>query len=671
MRRCRSTTPPCCRCGPTTTTASPAAWTALEEYPVDGGRRFAAPALEVRFADGSSPLEPRIDHVTEAEPGHLVIALHDRTRPLAWELHYRVPPDGDVLERWTEFLHTGRPGDDPVLLIRYASAHWPLPQLPAGPRLSSVHGAWAAENRLRRTPLPVGETVLGSRRGHTGHDAAPWVALDDGSAGEESGEVWLAALAASGSWRITVQHTAAGRVGVIAGEGHEGTELSLAPGRRHTTAVTAALHTSGGFGEASRAFHTHLRGRVLPHPDELRPVLYNSWEATSFSVTEDNQLALARKAAELGVELFVVDDGWFGTRDDDGAGLGDWTPHRQRFPHGLRPLADEVHRLGMGFGLWVEPEMANRDSELFRTRPDWVLHLPDRDATELRRQLVLDLSREEVADWVLDRLRDIVRENAVDFLKWDFNRSFTEAGARGRPDGRYPHVHHARAVHRVLDRLRAEFPHLRIESCAGGGGRIDAGMLARTDQVWPSDNTDAVDRLAVHHGFTQVCPPGVMTAWVTDSPNPLTGRTVPLRFRFHTAMAGVLGIGGDLARWTGTALEEAAEFVALYKDVRPVVQHGRLHRLLAPGEGPLTAVQYVDRAAERCVVLVWRPAAGFAACRTPPPPLRLHGLDPDARYRDEDTGAQWSGATLGAFGLPVPDLGAGDHASALVRLRRV
>ncbi|MFB7025707.1 MULTISPECIES: alpha-galactosidase [unclassified Streptomyces] len=643
-------------------------WDGVEEYPVDGGARFGVPALEVRFADGSGPLEPTVRDVIVEGDGHAVVRLHDRTRPLAWDLHYRVAAGGDVLERWTEIHHTGTADDGDVLLLRYAAAHWPLPQRPSW-RIGSVHGGWSREGRLDRSGLPVGETVLGSRRGHTGHHANPWATLDAGDAGEEHGEVWTVALAASGSWRLTAQRTAAGRTGVMAGEGHEGIELRLAPGGTHRTAVSLALYTDRGFGGASRAFHHHLRTHVLPHPEELRPVLYNSWEATSFAVTEENQIALAKRASALGVELFVLDDGWFRGRDDDRAGLGHWTPHPRRFPRGLRPLADEVHRLGMAFGLWVEPEMVNADSDLYRRHPDWVLHLPDRTATELRHQMVLDFSRPEVTDWALAWLRQVVADNAVDFLKWDFNRSFSEAGVPGpAPDARRVHVDHARGVHQVLDRLRAQFPHLRIEACAGGGGRVDPAVLARTDQVWTSDNTDAVDRLAIQHGFSQLYPAGVMSAWVTDSPNPLTGRVVPIPFRFHSAMAGVLGIGGDLTRWTETELAEAGRLVQLYKDIRPVVQQGIQFRLLDPGEGPLTSVQYLDASGERAVVLIWRTSPAF---RTSCPPLRLRGLAPEARYRDEATGREWAGATLTGFGMPLPELPRGDCASVLVRLRRV
>ncbi|MGW2825745.1 alpha-galactosidase [Streptomyces sp. NPDC001443] len=636
-----------------------------EEYPVDGGARFAVPAFEVRFADGSSPVEAVVQNPVLLQDNHVVIPVEDCSRTLAWYLHYRVPAGGDVVQRWVEFFHTGAEDDGDILLVRGASAHWPVPQRPHW-RLSAVHGSWSAESRLHRSPLPVGETTLGSRRGHTGHHANPWIAVDPGDTGEEHGEVWLVALATSGSWRITAQRTAAGRTGILAGEGHGASELLLRPGQQHCTPVSLAQYTTGGFGAASRSIHHHLRAHVLPHPGELRPVLYNSWEATSFEVDEDNQIALARRAAALGAELFVLDDGWFRGRDDDRSGLGDWTPHPRKFPRGLRPLAEEVHRLGMAFGLWVEPEMVNANSDLYRAHPEWLLHVPDRASTELRHQLVLDFSRQEVTDWALQWLRRLVRENGVDFLKWDFNRSFTEAATRtGGLDARKVHLEHAQGLYSLLDRLRSEFPQLRIESCAGGGGRVDPGILSRTDQVWVSDNTDAVDRLTIQHGFSQLYPANVMSAWVTDSPNPLTGRTVPMRFRFHSAMAGVLGIGGDLTRWTDAELAEAAELIRVYKHIRPVVQRGQQFRLLAPGEGPLTAVQYVH--ADRAAVLVWRPSTLFGLDQLP---LRLRGLEADALYRDEETGQQWHGRTLMSFGLPLPELPSGDCASALVCLRK-
>ncbi|MFE2918274.1 alpha-galactosidase [Kitasatospora indigofera] len=652
---------------------------AREEMPVEGGLRYGVPALEVRHPDGTSSLEPLLTgHGIQHGPDGSRLVLHfvdagpEGTRDLAWDLHYRVRRDSDVVERWAVVRNTAAGGGRPLTLLRHAGGQWTLPTR-AGYRLSSVHGAWSEEFQLAGQPLAYGETTLTSRRGHTGHQSNPWVMLDAGDATEDHGEVWSVALAAGGSWRTTVLRTPAGHCGVVSGAGHEGVEAVLEPGEELTTAVTAGVWSGTGFGGASRAWHTYVRRHVLPAGGELRPVLYNSWEATTFDVTEAGQRELADRAAALGVELFVVDDGWFGRRDDDRAGLGDWHPHPGRFPDGLRPLADHVHGLGMAFGLWVEPEMVNPDSDLFRAHPDWVLHHPDRRPSPQRHQLVLDFSRPEVAEWAFGWLDRTVRDNGVDFLKWDFNRSFSEAARRtGGTAARAVHTEHAAGFHRVLDRLRAAHPRLRVESCAGGGGRVDLAVLARTDQVWTSDNTDAVDRLTIQHGASQLYPASVLGAWVTDSPNPLTGRRVPLRFRFHAAMAGVLGIGGDLTSWTAEELAEAAALVGVYKDVRPVVQHGEQYRLGSPG-GHGRAVLHVHEAAGEAVLLQWRVGGrGRRAAE----PLRLPGLVEDADYRVFEPGEPPEaarvvpGRVLAVHGLAA-ELPQGEYRSRLLRLRRL
>jgi alpha-galactosidase len=472
-------------------------------------------------------------------------------------------------------------------------------------------------------------------------------------------------LAWSGDWRITLHRDPTGRTGWTGGFGHEGLTWHLTAGESLETPVFAGAYTRGGFGAASRTWHDYVRRHVLPQPDELRPVLYNSWEATGFAVDEAGQVRLARIAAELGAELFVLDDGWFGGRRDDHAGLGDWRPYPGAFPRGLRPLADEVHGLGMSFGLWVEPEMVNPDSDLYRAHPDWVLHQLNRRRTEVRNQLVLNLARPDVAGWALAWLDRLVADNAVDFLKWDCNRPFTEAGWSGAADPDRLWIEHTRSVYRILTELRARHPGLRIESCSAGGGRTDLGVLAHTDQVWTSDNTDAADRIAIQHGFSQLYPAQVMAAWVTDVPNPTTARDTPLVFRCHVAMAGALGLGGDLTAWSARDRELVAGLVATYRRIRPTVQHGRQYRL---AYGPdLTAVQYVAADGTETVVFGWRITERYGTGNRP---VRLAGLDPAARYRDDRNGTVHSGASLLAHGIDLA-LPPGDHASVLIRLERV
>jgi alpha-galactosidase len=625
-----------------------------EEYPVEGGPRFVRPALSVRTAErrGTEWSFDRYD--TEGDE----LRLRFRDAGLAITLHYRMR--GDVVERWTTLDNDGA---EPLELLRADSATWTLPDREDW-QLSHVHGRWAAESRLVRSSLTYGEQVIGSRRGHTGHQHLPWLALDT-DATEERGEVYGCALGWSGSWRIAVAQLPDARVQITGGAGYDDSGLLLLEaGESFTTPVFAGLWSESGFGGASRTWHSYQRTYVIPDADQGRPVLYNSWEATQFDISEEQQETLAQRAAAVGVELFVVDDGWFGARTSDRAGLGDWTPNPDRFPAGLKPLADRVHALGMQFGIWVEPEMINPDSDLYRAHPEWVQYQEGRKRTEFRNQLVLNLAREDVQEYLWEQLDGLLSSAPIDYVKWDFNRCFTDAGWPGEAYPQRLWVDHVRALYALLDRLREAHPGVAFESCSGGGGRIDLGIMSRTDQVWTSDNTDPLDRLAIQHGFSQIHPARVMAAWVTDSPNnQLNGRVSSLRFRFVSAMAGVLGVGGDLSEWTEAELAEAREWVALYKEIRPLVQHGDLHRLRPP-TGGLSAVQYVR--GDETVVLALLQAQHYGE---PVPALRLRGLDPTASYECLETGEVHRGAVLLHHGLRTGLRG--DLDATVLRLRRI
>lgn len=631
-----------------------------EEYPVEGGARFVRPALSVRTAErrGTEWRFERYEHDERDESGNGELRLCFRDDALTITLHYRMRDD--VVERWVTL---GNEGGEPLELLRADPATWTLPEREDW-RLSQLHGRWAAESRLVRAPLTYGDKVIGSRRGHTGHQHLPWVALDTGAT-EEHGEVYGCALGWSGSWRIAVAQLPDARVQITGGAGYDDSGLLLlAPGESYTTPVFAGLWSDAGFGGASRAWHAYQRAYVVPDAERDRPVLFNSWEATHFDITEDQQSLLARRAAAIGVELFVVDDGWFGSRTSDRAGLGDWRPNPDRFPGGLKPLADYVHALGMQFGIWVEPEMVNPDSDLYREHPDWVQFQPGRKRTEFRNQLVLNLAREDVQEYLWEQLDDLLAATPVDYVKWDFNRCFTDAGWPGEPYPQRLWVDHIRAFYDLLDRLRSAYPEVAFESCSGGGGRIDLGVLSRTDQVWTSDNTDPLDRLGIQHGFSQIHPARVMAAWVTDSPNiQLNHRASSLRFRFVSAMAGVLGVGGHLSDWSEEELAEARGWVELYKEIRPVVQRGEQYRLRPP-EGGLSAVQY--SLGDETVVLACLQAQRYGE-RVPA--LRLRGLDPAASYECRETGEMYRGAVLLHHGLRTGLRG--DLDATVVRLRRI
>jgi len=658
-----------------------------DEYVPWGSVRYDEPSLKADFADGTRSIEWRYagQRVTRDGPvTTLEVDLADTAYPLRVTLAYRVYDGFDVLERWATVRHSAdgdsrADGDSGPVVIRQAhSANWWLPVRP-GWRLRYLHGGWGAETQLTQAALSPGKLVLESRRGTTSHQLNPWFTLDPGAtATEEDGEVWSGALAWSGSWKLVVETLPGGRVHATGGVNDFDWAYRLAPGEELTLPRFAALYTAGGFGAASREWHEWELTHVLGHGDApapaaappLRPVLYNSWEATSFQVSEEGQTQLAELAAGLGIECFVVDDGWFPGRHHDRAGLGDWTVDQAKFPRGLGPLIKRVNELGMQFGLWVEPEMVNPDSDLYRAHPDWVYHFANRTRSLQRNQLVLNLARPDVAEWVFGTLDALLTDNNIEFVKWDMNRPFSEPGwpAEAGHNPERVWVDHVRNLYAILDRLRAAHPGVAFESCSGGGGRVDLGILRRVDQVWTSDNTDAWDRVKIQEGFTEVYPAHAMMCWVTDSPNYLTGRKLPLSFRFHVAMAGALGVGGDLLRWDDAELAEAAELIAVYKQVRPVIQCGRLYRLASVLDAPFGASEYVADDGAQVVVLCWW---GPSPLGVRPEAVRLAGLDPSARYQDAETGHQHWGAALMQEGLPLPGTPAGDYGSTLIRLTRL
>jgi alpha-galactosidase len=559
----------------------------------------------------------------------LRVRLTDPSQPFAVTLCYRLTPEHDIIERWCEVVNTG-PEPLHVEALAFATLHFPNGTV----ELTSVSGWWAREFMTARERLPMGVRVIEQRAVQTGHQTNPFFLLNrPGQAWEETGHVYFGALAFSGAWRLAFEQLFTLDVRAHAGYNPFDFDLTLAPGAQHVTPAIVIGVCPDGWGGASRRLHAFALERVLPWPADgpaVRPVLYNSWEATLFDLSHAGQMALARKAAALGVELFCVDDGWFGGRRSDRAGLGDWTVSPDVFPDGLEPLVAEVHRLGMQFGLWVEPEMINPDSDLYRAHPDWVLHFAGRPRTEWRYQLMLDFGRPEVVDAIYAVLRELVARYHLDFIKWDMNRYATEPGsAAGQAIWRA----HTAGVYDLIDRLRWDFPHLQIESCASGGGRVDLGMLARADQVWTSDNTDAIDRIRIQEGYSLAYPARAMEAWVTHATNLQTGRVSSLGLRFDVSMRGGLGIGSNLNELDDAELAEYASYIAFYKRIRHIVQGGRLYRLQRLEEWGASVIEYVladgREAVYSAAVLDYQ--QGWVR---PPSPLR--GLDPSAMYTVSD-----------------------------------
>jgi alpha-galactosidase len=572
----------------------------------------------------------------------------------------------------------------PVTVEQAAAASWALP--PGQYTLNYLTGRWAGEWSLTQEVLHPGERMLESRRGTTSHQANPWFAIQAGEANEEHGDVWFGALAWSGSWRISIEEDQQDAVRVVGGYNPFDFGYVLHPGEQLETPVFYGGYSTNGLGEASRLLHRFQLEHVLPRTGasaaqplpKLRPVLYNSWEATLFNVDETSQMTFAEKAAALGVDVFVMDDGWFGERKDDHAGLGDWYVDPSKFPRGLKPLIDKVHALGMGFGLWVEPEMVNPDSNLYRKHPDWVLNFSGRPRSEQRNQLVLNLARPDVHAYLFNILDKLLDENDISLLKIDNNRSWSEPGWDQLPPNEQKRVYieYTHNFYSILSELRRKHPGVEIESCSGGGGRVDMGIFRYADEVAASDNTDPFDRLLLQDGFSYAYSPQIMMAWVADSPHWLNHRVTSLTYRMLSAMQGSLGIGANITSWTAEESAQAKRLIAAYHQVQPTIAQGDLYRLISPRNGSeFSATETVRRDKSQAVVFAFihstQTGRGF-------PTLKLNGLDSAAHYAltaiegkvEQDTPVAASGAWWMNHGLQLDRSFRGDFQAAALRLDR-
>ncbi len=604
--------------------------TTPQEFAGWGGGLYFEPDLKITFPNGNRDLVLRyVSHRIEGD--ELLVTMKDISLAVYVTLDYKIDPGTGILRRSATIENRTAA---PLTIEQAFAATWNLPR-GNDYRLRYLTGRWAGEWHVQQQPVHPGETVLQSRRGTTGAQNNPWFAVDhEGQNDANHGSVWFGALGWSGSWEITVEENDVQNVRVSGGFNSFDFGYLLQSGQSLRTPYFYAGYTQDGIGSASRLLHAFEIASILPHHPNppLRPVLYDSWEATGFNVNEAGQIALAEKAASIGVERFVMDDGWFGERNNDHAGLGDWYPNPQKFPQGLKPLIDKVHALGMSFGLWVEPEMVNPDSQLYRKHPDWVLYFPDRPRSEGRNQLVLNLARPDVRNWVFNTLNNLLDQNAIDFLKWDYNRNWSEPGWPQVPPDQEKNVYvdFIRNYYSILAELREKHPKVEIESCSGGGSRVDLGVMRYTDEVWPSDNTDAYDRLLIQNGFTYAYTPGVMMAWVTGSPTWVNHRSLSLEYRFLSSMQGSLGVGANLNEWTPADFATAKKMIAQYKSIRETVQRGALYRLIQPtGGSEESATEYVGPGGSQTVLFAFLHSSTELY---PYPRLYLRGLDRNATY---------------------------------------
>lgn len=655
-----------------------------QEYPAYGNTDFRSPAFQVRSElgsslcdlgyashvvfDGKPSLEGLPSLMIEPEDGAqtLEITLFDTVISLEVILVYTVIPSLDLITRSVRFRNRGT-GNLTILRAMSASidfehSNFELLQLP---------GAWGRERHLFRSPLHPGLQGFGSARGASSHQHNPFLALVTPGTDEERGEVRAMNLVYSGNFLAQAEVDQFGGTRVTLGINPFEFSWGLAPGSRFQTPEAVLVFSHRGLGGMSLKFHRAYRTRLCRGPwrDRPRPVLINNWEATYFDFNETKILALAEEAQALGIELLVLDDGWFGHRDNDKTSLGDWVVDRSKLPGGLEALVRGVHARGLEFGLWFEPEMVSPDSELYRAHPDWCLHVADRPRSQGRNQLVLDLGRPEVRSHLIESLGSILRSVPIRYVKWDMNRHQTEVGSAVLgPEAQKETSHrYILGLYEVLSAITASFPEVLFESCSGGGGRFDPGILAFMPQTWTSDNTDAVSRLKIQYGTSLVYPPVTMGSHVSAVPNHQVGRTTPLSFRGAVAMGGNLGYELDVGKLSPEEKDEVRRQVATYRDLRELVQRGDFYRLANPFLSSVAAWIFVSADGSKAWAS-WFQTSGEA--NQPVPSLRLRGLEPHAKYRLDGTDRVFGGDELMLVGLRVSGPG-GDHLSCSWVLNRV
>jgi alpha-galactosidase len=608
-----------------------------DEIPVRGAFPTKTPLLEVVFAD----------HVRDAElifvnaeilsvEGRqtLKIIQKDKYYPLEITSFIRVLPEFDILEKWISIKNTGKKNSIEIENLQSASINLP----PDTYNLTHMAGEWGHEFQLRNTKLTEGVKTLQARDFKSFTNPNWFMVRPEHESQDTSGSAWFGTLQYSGNWRIDFDKAFNGRLQIIGGINFWDTDWDLKPGTSFETPKFILGYTPSGSEGAAQDLSAYIRKTILPKPwrNKLRPVLYNSWYATAFNVNEEQQLALAKIAKEIGVELFVIDDGWFKGRNDDHAGLGDWTVDKKKFPDGLQPMIKKINGMGMDFGIWIEPEMVNPNSDLYRAHPDWVFNFPHRTLHEGRNQLMLNLAREDVYQYLLKSLSVLLSENNIKFIKWDHNRTLSEPGWPDAPVDmqREVRIRYINNLYRLIDSLRMRFPDVQFEDCSSGGGRIDLGMLSRTDQAWTSDNTDPVDRLFIQYGYLSAFPANTMVSWITHEDWHALKPT--LDYKFDVAMSGVLGIGYDITKWTDNEKKLAAAKIAKYKEIRSLVQFGTLYRLVSPFKENRSALQYVADDYSSAVVFCYN-MAEYLNGSTPQTQdaniLKLRGLDSNAFYK--------------------------------------
>ncbi|MDO4180012.1 MAG: alpha-galactosidase [Bacteroidales bacterium] len=642
-----------------------------ELYPVYGLNCQEEAALAVTHADGNMTLQMAVVQVKtdSTDTGFLTtITMKDKIYPFHTNIYYKTYRDADIIETWTEISHKEK---KPVMLNRFASAYLPIRR--GDVWLSHLYGSWANEGRLSQERLEPGMKTIknkdGVRNSHTAH-AEVMFSLD-GKPQENVGNTIGAALCYSGNYKLCIDTDDSDFHKFYAGINEDNSGYLLQADEVFTTPILALTYSGEGTGGCSRNFHKWARGHRLAHGDKVRKILLNSWEGVYFDIHEAGMKQMMKDIASMGGEMFVMDDGWFGgkyPRNNDSSSLGDWKTDVNKLPSGIGYIVEEAKKNGIGFGIWIEPEMTNTTSELYEKHPEWVIKAPQRELVLGRggTQAVLDLANPEVQDFIVG-LVDTLTGNypGIEYIKWDANMGITNHGSNylGKDSQSHLYIEYHRGFEKICQRIRMKHPELTIQACASGGGRANYGILPYFDEFWVSDNTDALQRIYMQWGTSYFFPAIAMASHISAAPNHQTFRTIPLKYRIDVAMSGRLGMEIQPGNMTDEEKEMCRKAIADYKKIRPIVQLGDMYRLLSPYDKEGAAsLMYVSPQKEKAVFYWWK-TEHF--CNQHLPRVKMAGLDPSKIYKVtelnridnqilEYEGKTFSGTFLMANGLEIP-----------------
>ncbi len=636
-----------------------------QEYPCQGTGDYRSPALIVENADGSVSCDLRYKnhkiykgkyalcglpavYAAGEEAETLEILMEDGVTGLQAVLYYGVLPQKDILTRSVKIINTGR---QKIYLEKVSSAC--LDFLFGQYDVICFYGRHAMERNFQRTPVHHGNQVIGSRRGTSSHQYSPLMILADKETTETNGSCYMMNFVYSGGFKGEVEKDQYNQSRMLLGLQEELFRYPLEEGEAFVAPEVILSYTDQGLNRLSQNLHRCIRQHICrgKYKDRIRPVLINSWEASYFNFDGESILKLARQAAEVNLEMLVLDDGWYGKRDDDNSGLGDWHVNEKKLGMSLGTLITRINELGLKFGIWIEPEMVSEDSNLYRKHPEWVLQVPGRQPVRARNQLVLDFSRRDVVDYIYQEICNVLDQGNVEYIKWDMNRSICDVYSVVTKEQGKVLYDYVLGLYDLLERLMKRYPDMLIEGCSGGGGRFDAGMLYYCPQIWCSDNTDAIDRIKIQYGTSFGFPISAIGSHVSAVPNHQTGRTVSLNTRSVVAMAGTFGYELDLEKMTSGEKQEIRKQVSLYHKYAPLISNGLYYRLSNPFSDEVGAWAFVSEDQKEVLVqVVMLEISGNMTVNY----IRLQGLKEDALYQDQSTGHIYSGSALMYGGWPLP-----------------